>query len=249
MENRITTIGAWKIDCPPEWSWQSDYNQWEGYHFWYVYRGNVSIATKDYVYELKEKEVFLFDLEENHICKHNPETPLGVYAIYFHTTKSISAQIMQKHIADGSLLGKMIEHCVELFEEKEYLNLEIWMKAILTEFINGKIEDTKAHPVILTLHRMCREKMGEIFTLTQMCNETGYSKNQLIRIVKNETGHTPKYIQTQYKMEYAKSLLTYSNENVENIAFRVGFLDTNYFCKVFNKYVGVNPKEYRKRKM
>ena len=50
-----------------------------------------------------------------------------------------------------------------------------------------------------------------------------------------------------YRLEKAKLCLASSEQSVTDIAFRVGFNDCSYFCKVFHRSVGATPLAYRKR--
>ncbi len=246
MKDKIITKEAFKLQCAPEWSWDSDYNDWKGYHFWYVYSGGATITTSDAVYHLKQNDLFLFDLNENHICRHNPEHPLGVYAIYFQSAQLDASCISRKHIINAPFLGEIIQNNVRLFEQNEMEILDIWMQAILTEFTSKAQAHHSEHSVASVLQQHFKEKMCEMLTLEQMCQITGYSKNHLIRIVQKETGCTPIHLQLKYKLEHAKSLLSYSNEGIAMIGMSVGFLDANYFTKVFKQYVGVPPTEFRR---
>ena len=49
-----------------------------------------------------------------------------------------------------------------------------------------------------------------------------------------------------YRMNKAKQLLKDYNININEVAGRVGYKDTKYFSKQFNKVVGIKPSEYRK---
>ncbi len=48
------------------------------------------------------------------------------------------------------------------------------------------------------------------------------------------------------RIDRAKVLLQSTNAPVNNIAINVGYIDVNYFFRIFKKQVGVTPKEYRK---
>ena len=52
-----------------------------------------------------------------------------------------------------------------------------------------------------------------------------------------------KYIQ-QYRVDKAKALLVDSELSVEEIALKVGFANSSYFCKVFKSVAGLTPSEY-----
>ncbi|MDR2054007.1 MAG: helix-turn-helix domain-containing protein [Treponema sp.] len=47
------------------------------------------------------------------------------------------------------------------------------------------------------------------------------------------------------RLERAKSMLHGSGLHVQEIADQCGFLDTNYFSRIFKRHFGVSPKEFR----
>ncbi|WP_438351499.1 response regulator transcription factor [Paenibacillus sp. FA6] len=49
------------------------------------------------------------------------------------------------------------------------------------------------------------------------------------------------------KMEEAKQLLAPNNETAENVAYMLGYSDRAYFSKVFKKYIGMSPSEFKQR--
>ena len=56
---------------------------------------------------------------------------------------------------------------------------------------------------------------------------------------------TPIQYQMQQKMNYAAKMLLYSDKTVTEIGEEVGMKDSNYFSKVFKKYMGKSPRNYR----
>ncbi len=48
------------------------------------------------------------------------------------------------------------------------------------------------------------------------------------------------------RIKEAKKKLVYSNSNIIEIAFNIGFQDSNYFSYVFKKYTDLTPTQYRK---
>ncbi|WP_438347620.1 response regulator transcription factor [Paenibacillus sp. FA6] len=49
----------------------------------------------------------------------------------------------------------------------------------------------------------------------------------------------------QYKMEIATKMLKTSNQTFESLAMGLGYSDRTYFSKVFKKYIGMTPSEYK----
>ena len=53
------------------------------------------------------------------------------------------------------------------------------------------------------------------------------------------------YIATR-KITIAKSLLRFSDLQVNTIALELAYQDSNYFCRIFKKDTGMTPSDYRK---
>ena len=56
---------------------------------------------------------------------------------------------------------------------------------------------------------------------------------------------TPMQYILQLRLSTAKNLLETSNKNITEIADAIGYDNPLYFSRLFTKYIGVSPKEYR----
>jgi AraC-like DNA-binding protein len=72
------------------------------------------------------------------------------------------------------------------------------------------------------------------------------SLSYLEKQFKKETGNTISYFIATYRCSMAADLLKNTKQSVSDIAFYVGYSDNNYFVKVFKKYYGKTPGQYRK---
>ena len=72
------------------------------------------------------------------------------------------------------------------------------------------------------------------------------SKYQISRLFKKQFGVNYSDYILKVRMKAAEMLLMNSNEKIDDIARRVGFEETSYFSRVFSKYFGMAPREYRK---
>ena len=48
------------------------------------------------------------------------------------------------------------------------------------------------------------------------------------------------------RVQKAKELLVKTNFSITEIAYQVGFNDSNYFTSIFKKYAKITPMKYRK---
>lgn len=72
-------------------------------------------------------------------------------------------------------------------------------------------------------------------------------KTRLYQLCKARLGKTIVQLLNERRLEAAKELLTTTNQTVQFIADTVGIPDFNYFTKLFRRYEGFTPSEYRKR--
>lgn len=87
----------------------------------------------------------------------------------------------------------------------------------------------------------------ETVTLQEMAEFFNYSERQIQRLITNATGISFRYNILRLKMNQAGRLLAHSDLPVAEIAESIGYTDTRNFRKIFKKYYGVTPTEYREK--
>jgi len=73
----------------------------------------------------------------------------------------------------------------------------------------------------------------------------GMSRRTFFRCWSRHFNVSPARFVTQLKMEEAVRLLTESRFSIEEIAERLNFNETNYFCQVFRRFYDMTPMRYR----
>jgi two-component system response regulator YesN len=81
-------------------------------------------------------------------------------------------------------------------------------------------------------------------SLGSIAQEIRVSPYYLSKLFRKYTGKTCTEIIAEERIEAAKRLLS-QNYSSKETCFQVGFNSQNYFLKIFKKYVGVTPGEYR----
>lgn len=84
-------------------------------------------------------------------------------------------------------------------------------------------------------------------TLSTLAQRQNLSAGYLSGLFKKETGKTVTEFITEKRIAYAKHLLSTTNLQVQTVAQHCGIYDVHYFSKVFKKYTGTTPKEYREK--
>ena len=86
----------------------------------------------------------------------------------------------------------------------------------------------------------------ERFGVSELANEIGMSRSNLLRKVKNSTNLSVSQLIRQIRLEKAMELLKGDALTVSEISYKVGFSSTSYFIKCFGDHYGYPPGEARK---
>jgi len=90
------------------------------------------------------------------------------------------------------------------------------------------------------------EHYAESVTREDVARHVSVSEDYLTRCFRQELGVTPMAYLNRYRVKQARALLAAGEKNVTEVAFAVGFSDSNYFSRVFRQEVGMSPSAYRR---
>jgi len=90
------------------------------------------------------------------------------------------------------------------------------------------------------------EHYAEPVTREDVARHVSVSEDYLTRCFRQEMGVTPMAYLNRYRVKQARALLAAGEKNVTEVAFAVGFSDSNYFSRVFRQEVGMSPSAYRR---
>jgi AraC-like DNA-binding protein/quercetin dioxygenase-like cupin family protein len=77
---------------------------------------------------------------------------------------------------------------------------------------------------------------------------TGYGRARLFQLFKQQTGLSPNDFLQRFRVQKAKEMLDSTAQTITETAHGVGFSSSQYFSKVFRKYEGRTPSEWRRKK-
>ncbi|WP_441002467.1 AraC family transcriptional regulator [Pseudocolwellia agarivorans] len=83
------------------------------------------------------------------------------------------------------------------------------------------------------------------WTVASLAEKMHLSEPQFYRLCKRETGLSPLKLITKYRLEYACNLLRYTQYNLEQIAFSIGYADSISFAHRFKLFYGISPGKWR----
>ncbi|MBO5377560.1 MAG: AraC family transcriptional regulator [Ruminiclostridium sp.] len=86
-------------------------------------------------------------------------------------------------------------------------------------------------------------------TTAKLVELSHYSQRHFIRLFSATYSVTPQQYLIDIRIRNAVRLLRTTDLSITETALRCGFSDSNYFCRIFKKYIGVTPSAYRKSAM
>ena len=144
-----------------------------------------------------------------------------------------------------SLSDAYIQRAELLTSYESILNLQYHMLLEYTEQVEQLHRGKHASKLTLDVANYVRHHLSESISVDAMAEELYLSRPYLSSKFRQETGQTLTDFILNEKTEEAKRLLRYSDKPAAAIAAYLGFSSHGHFIRVFKKYAGVTPNDYR----
>lgn len=115
------------------------------------------------------------------------------------------------------------------------------MECVSTE----SVTDANARSKIQMAVGYIQEHFGENLTVNDLAEHYGMSPNYFSSMFKKEMSRSAVNYITELRINQARELLYHSELSVVDISKKVGYEDSQYFFRVFKKYLGMTPLQYR----
>lgn len=193
-------------------------------------------ALFDYMDQIFEKCVSTQGINPSHMRLVVTEILLNLY-------NSVSSQSILFH-------NDMIhQHSKLLHKLHDIHHLDLLKEALkgYFMFIINQVEQKEyaRSPVVNQIMHYIHKHYDQELSLKTLSLKYNINSAYLGQLFKKETGVSfPNYI-NNYRVEMAKDYLNETNLKTSQIAKKVGFIDPNYFYRIFKKYAGMSPTDYK----
>lgn len=136
-----------------------------------------------------------------------------------------------------------------LMSFQNFQELELWYIRKIQEscrHIEMKRQEKTDNIVERAKEYIGRNYMGDL-SLEEIARELGVSAYYLSKLFKESEGVNYIDYVTGLRMDYAKAQLSGTEKSIKKICLESGYADPNYFSRIFKKWTGVTPTEYRER--
>ncbi len=183
----------------------------------------------------------------------NGDRTVGFISVSGYATPTGEApfsDLVKEFQADAEQLKKAYHSLKQEMPDKEKTDTLLLPLCRMLELAYIK-KETKQEPLSLPFKNILayiQTNASAALTAEGLCQTFSCSRSYFSHTFKKYVGKSFREYLTDIRLERAKRLLELSALNVTEIAYSVGFQDSNYFSTVFKKSVGVSPLTYRKKR-
>lgn len=162
-----------------------------------------------------------------------------------------------KHTDDKELRNIVTQMQSEMWTPSQFAHRE-YLKVLLHLFLiviqrfgirkdcSGLSINNPSHILFVKFRKLIEENFHSIHTVAEYANLLNISSKTLTNCTKEISHQTPLEIINNRIFLEAKRLLVYSDKNINEIGFELGFEDPSYFVKFFKRHMKISPSDFRK---
>lgn len=140
---------------------------------------------------------------------------------------------------------KKLYYGAEPFAEDKFNSIKVIISS-LVEYMQLKeyiVADDDFFTGYMTTY--IKDNLDQNLSVEHLCHEFGMSTTLLYKLFKTKADATPQQFVKEMRLKKACKLLRTTNFQLQKICSLVGVNDYNYFIKVFKRFYGLTPLQYR----
>jgi two-component system response regulator YesN len=154
------------------------------------------------------------------------------------------------HDADGTI-GSLMKIMIREYQNSHIGHMEL-LRCYLTQVLVHAVrasaaqeQKRKFHNVTTVIVEYLQQHYAEPLSLEILSHLVGYSAPYLSSMFHKDTGISLQTYQQKLRIEEACRLMAQADLKLMDISQTVGYSDIKHFSKVFRRWKGLSPKEFR----
>ncbi len=197
------------------------------------------IADEKNILRLREEFLSTFQYEKLH------ENKLDICAMVI----AIGKYFERDNSSLVDIFGKEYSYSEKIMRIQDVRSLKLWVTNFLswiTDYSASRLHVTQNNPIVRAKRYIVEHYENPDLNLVDIANEVGLNEKYFTHRFSKEAGETITAYITSLRVEKAKELLKSTTFKIYEIAEMVGYQNPEHFSRVFKKYVGASPIQYRK---
>jgi two-component system, response regulator YesN len=172
--------------------------------------------------------------------------PLHLKMLFIQTLRSVTMYCEQMKLNISDFISERDTSGEILADFSSSRDIEKYIVSLIKRiYESGEFAATDIKTLIRRIEEYLKSNFHKDISLDILTQQYKVSVKYLSRAFKNITGRNFSDYLSEIRMNKAKELLEKTQLTVYDIAISVGYGDPQYFHRVFKKYFGVTPNEYR----
>ncbi len=204
-------------------------------------------------FEIENKAIILYAFNREFYCirDHDSEVSCNGF-LFLGSSEPLNVELSKKEQKSFNL---HYEFFIEEFEEKDHIQGEmllVLLKRLLIKSVRiarkvlpkedmpqSKLDVIRKFNLLVEMHYKEKHKVGEYAELMNI------SPKSLSNLFARYFNKPPLKVINERIVLEGKLLLTFSDKNISEISYLLGFEEASHFSKFFKKNVGFSPKHYK----
>jgi AraC family transcriptional regulator, transcriptional activator of pobA len=179
----------------------------------------------------------VFQPNGNHVFELSDEQVQKVSVIYKKMFEEINSDYMHKYDVLRNIVFELLHFAMKMEPstqfDKQRINASQRIAALFLELLERQFPIDENHPSV------------NLRSASDFANQLNVHVNHLNRAVKETTQKTTSQIIGERILQESKILLKYSNWNISEVAYALGFTEVTHFNNFFKKQTLITPSQFR----
>lgn len=176
---------------------------------------------------------------------------LSAYGEFEYAQKALSYDVAGYLLkpVDEDKMEELIKKVInEIEEEQEIKNT--FSRVIGLDKYKSELGENRgdSNSLIKESKDYIKQNYNKDIALEDICSHIGISKNYFCNLFKREVGEGIWDYLTRIRIEKAKELLMKTDLRCYEVSYEIGYENPSHFTKMFKKFTGLTPNEYREKK-
>ncbi len=227
----------------------------------YTREGMASARIGGKHYVLKPGDLLLFEPNAVYAYqRHDSVQHWDYYWVYFRAashwrswfadSNGIQRNPVSSHIEKRGVFEQLLEQLLEAYSSPSAIKYELeanLLEQLLIRYREAapKDKNTTLDPRISQAQDFILEHYNQAISVEDIAKQVSISASRLANLFKQQTGVSVLRWRDEKRISKAAQLLRESKQSIAKIGSDVGYSDAPYFTRMFRKYVGYSPREYR----
>jgi two-component system response regulator YesN len=175
-------------------------------------------------------------------CKSISEARIKLFEIVIMITRSV---VIYRDV-DSSLVNTAL-HSENINNIQAINDIGLYMERLVTDVIRSidKVKMSGLNSQIASAMEYIKKNYNKDLSLEEVAKAVALSPFYFSKLFKAQVGENFIDYLTRCRMTVAEGMLKEGNCSIKDACYKVGYKDPNYFSKIFRKYFGQSPSEYR----